>query len=545
MLRTLFPALLVALLGAGAVLGWNWLAHPRLDRLSPLVVEAGGMVSLEGRNFGAQRGDSRVEVDGVAPTSSSYLSWADGRIDLRLPPGSESGLVYVVTRHGRSNAKLFLNRARLPVAARGEGQGGSGPFISSISAEKGTIGSLLTISGLNFGSNRESSAILFAWSPEGTGTGLEDRGGEGAYVTNAEVDLGYESWSDKEIGVRVPDGASSGSLFVQTAAGRSNAVYFAVSGLPGQKRYKDRRSYSLSYSVSITKVKAGASNDLWLWVPRPVQSASQHRARVLGQDPLPFVPDYRGTSLYDFKDLASGKDLTVSQAYLVQTWAVETEVDPTKIAKPENPPPLMAAYTAGDDLVPAQAPEVQALAKKIIQGEKNPWRQSRLVWDWLVKNVSWSASAEGRRVVPALQGRAADSVTWALAASSLLRAAGVPALPVLGYLVDPSRAAVRHAWVEFYIYGLGWVPMDPVLGSGVSPGGFPTAFEDRGRYFGNLDNRHLAFSRGSTSLEPMAQNGRHASPQRPMALQSFYEEASGELEAYSSFWSEVEISGLY
>jgi len=531
------------MLGVGLFLGWNWLSHPRLDKLSPIIVEAGATVTLEGKNFGAQRGDSRVEVDGVAPTASSYLFWSGSTIRIRLPPGSESGLVYVVTHYGRSNAKLFLNQARLPVAARGEGQGGSEPFISAISSEQGPIGSRLVISGLNFGSNRETSAVLFALNTEGSG--LEDRGGEAVYATNAEVDLGYESWSDKEIGVRVPDGASSGSLFVKTAAGRSNAVFFAVSDLPGQKRYKDKRSYALSYSVNITKVKAGASNDLWLWVPRPVQSASQHISRVLAQDPQPYVPDYRGTSLYDFKDLSTGKDISVSQSYLVQTWAVETEVDPSRLPKTANLPPLVAAYTTADDLVPAQAPEVLALARKIVQGEKNAWRQARLIWDWTAKNLSWAANAEGRKVIPALQGRPADSVTWALAACSLLRATGIPALPILGYLVDPSRAAVRHAWVEFYVYGIGWVPMDPVLGSGTSPGGFQAAFEDRARYFGNLDNRHLAFSRGSVSLEPMAATGRHASPQKPVALQSFYEEASGDLEAYSSFWSEVEISGLY
>jgi hypothetical protein len=100
-------------------------------------------------------------------------------------------------------------------------------------------------------------------------------------------------------------------------------------------------------------------------------------------------------------------------------------------------------------------------------------------------------------------------------------------------------------WVEFYIYGLGWVPIDPVLGKGASPGGIDAAWEDRSRYFGNLDNRHLAFSRGSSVLAPMAPDGRRAAKERRWSFQSFYEEASGALDAYSSFWGDVEVTGLY
>jgi len=538
--------LVIAGFAVGLSFGYRYFVRPSIDRLSPVVVEPGSRVTIEGRNFGAQRGDSRVEIDGVVPTNSSYLSWGPNSIELRLPPSAESGLVYVITNHGRSNARLFLNRSRLPVPAQGEGQGRTGPYISSISAEKGPIGSLLVITGLNFGANRNDGAVNFGWSPEGSSSGPDDRT-DGSWVSSAEVDLGYELWSDKEIRVRVPDGATSGGIVVTAGSVRSNAVFFEVSELPGQRRYKDRRSYSIAYSVNLAKIRASGGNELYLWVPRPVVSASQRISRVLDQDPPPFVPDYRGTSLYLFKDLSSAQDVMVKQSFLVQTWAIETEIDPDRInLKPDNPPQLMAAYTAPDDLVPSTAPEIQSLAKKIVQGEKNPWRAARLIYDYLVKNLEWvDSTALGRKPVQALAVHRADSATYALAACALLRAAGVPSLPVQGYLVDPSRRAIRHDWVEFYIYGLGWVPMDPILGSGVSPGGFSAAFDDRSRYFGNLDDRRLAFSRGYTTLTPMSPSGRHASPQRPIALQSFYEEASGSLDAYSSFWSEVEVSGLY
>ena len=509
-----------------------------------MVVDPGGSVTLEGRNFGESRGESRVEVDGVSPTASSYISWSPTKITLRLPPGADSGLVYVVTKHGRSNAKLFMNRSRLPVPPKGDVQSSSGPFITSLSSESGPIGSLLVISGLNFGSNRERGSVTFSWNPEDTASGPEDKEAANT-VVNAEADLGYELWSDKEIRVRVPDGAASGGVFVNSGRGKSNALFFSITGLPGIKTYKDRRSYSISYSVNVTKIKASGPNELYLWVPRPIESASQRLARILTQEPAPFVPEYRGSSLYHFVDLTTAQDLVVSQSFLVQTFGIESSVDPDKIVKPESPPALMTAYTQADDLIPSAAPEITALAKKIVQGEKNPWRGARLVYDYLQKNLVWHESPNSAKPLAALQAKRADSTAYALVASSLLRAAGIPALPIQGYLVDPSRKAIRHAWVEFYVYGLGWLPMDPILGTGASPGGLSIAFEDRSRYFGNLDNRRIAFSRGYTLLSPMSQAGRRASPAKPFALQSFFEEATGSLDAYSSFWSEVEVSGLY
>jgi transglutaminase-like putative cysteine protease len=551
-LRASIALAAAALLGGGGLLLVDRLSTPRLSRIEPVVVEPGGVLTLSGSHFGAERGESRVEIDGVAPTSSSYVSWAPGAISLRLPASAESGLIYVVTRHGRSNAKLFMNRARLPVKPTGDSAGRSGPFLASLSPEKGAVGSLLVLSGLNFGSNRERGEVLFSWSSDASSGGLPARN-DGSFIASKDLDSGYEFWSDKEIRLRVPDGAQSGSIVVSTDSGKSNGLYFEVGPSPGTKRCSDRRSYSIDYSASVTKIRTTGPSELYLWVPKPAESSSQRIARVLSQDPAPFIPDYRGSSLYRFIGLSPNQSLTVTQSFLVQTWAVSTELNPDLIERPKNPPAAMSAYLAADPFVPSTQPEIQAAAKGIVKGEKNPWRAAKLVYDYLTKNIAWSpdgllaapSSGGYQSALSALSSKKADSYAYASLAVAILRAAGVPAIPVLGYLVNADRKAERHAWLEFYIYGLGWVPMDPILGSGARPGSFPPAFDDPERYFGNLDNRRIAFSRGYAAFPAMSPQGRHASPHRPYALMSFYEEASGALDAYSSFWSEIEVSGLY
>jgi transglutaminase-like putative cysteine protease len=519
---------------------------PHIESLEPSLGEPGGVVVLRGRNFGPSRGEGRVDVGGLAPTSTSYLSWADTEIRLRLPSSFDSGLLHVVTHRGRSNPKLFMNRARLPFFASGAAAGSSGPHIASISPEEGMVGSLLAISGSGFGDNRGESEIRFAWA-----AGTEDSSSRGdtsppLSISPSEADSGYELWSDKEIRLRVPDGAVSGSVYIVSDKARSNPAFFRVFAAAGAKRYSSMVRYSLAQNIGITKIKTSGPSELYLWAPLPATSASQRLVGVMGQEPAPMVGDYRGTALFHFAGLSSGKDRAISQTFLVEVFAVEVTIDPSQgPLRPQEPPALMAAYLAPDALVPSAAPAIQALAKNILRGERGSWRAARLVWDWLKANLAWSEGRAREKTLDALADRRADSYSYAIIAAALLRAAGLPTLPVAGYLVDPSRRAVRHYWAEVYIYGLGWVPLDPILGSGASPGGVRVPWEDRSRYFGGLDNRHIAFSRGLSVLAPLSPSGKRVSKERRWSFQSFYEESSGALSAYSSYWGDVEVTGMY
>jgi hypothetical protein len=201
--RGLFVLALLALIAALSVSAYftvNALSRPRIESLEPSFGDPGGEVVLKGRNFGPSRGDGRVDVDGMVPTSTSYLAWTDAEIRLRLPSSFDSGLLHVVTRKGRSNPTLFMNRARLPVLASGASEGGPGLHIASIFPEEGAVGSLVVITGSGFGESRGESEIRFAWA---AGTGESSLLGDPSpplSVSPSEADSGYELWSDKEIG---------------------------------------------------------------------------------------------------------------------------------------------------------------------------------------------------------------------------------------------------------------------------------------------------------------------------------------------------------
>ncbi len=538
--------LFLALAGIAALVWYDRQTRkPVLNGVYPSIGDPGAVVTVTGRNFGRERGESRLEIDGVAPTESSYIAWSDSNIQVKLPFIVDSGLVHVVTPNGRSNPRIYMNRERLPEAPADGRAAKTGPTITSLSVSSGTVGSVLTVNGLNFGANRNEGEVLFAWLAQTGFASAQEQSGQG-FVRVNETDLGYEAWSDQSIRVRVPDGAVSGSIFVKNDKGGSDYQYFQVVDQPGGKIFRSRRTYTITYFVSVSKVTGSTPNDLYLWVPRPVEAAAQREVIVVNMSTQPLVPDYRGVSVYRLKDLAPGSSTTVSQSFIVQVYEIDTTIVPERVREaPEPRSAVYQAFTAPDARVPSTAPEVVALAKKLAGREKNPYRLAKAIYDGLPQAVAYNASHTHESPLEALADKTGDAYSLATLYCALLRASGIPALPVSGYLIGDDRSARRHYWVEFYLYGLGWIPVDPALGMGAAVAGFQPSFDDKTRYFGDLDNRHVAFSRGVTELTPMTPDGRVARRDRQYSLQNLYEEASGGLAGYSSFWSDVEITGVY
>lgn len=81
---------------------------PRLTALSPARAHVGDVVTLSGRLFRKYRGTGEVKFGGVPVTS--YLSWSNTAIKVRVPEGTRKGAVNVTVTSiiGKSGAKSFL-----------------------------------------------------------------------------------------------------------------------------------------------------------------------------------------------------------------------------------------------------------------------------------------------------------------------------------------------------------------------------------------------------------------------------------------------------
>jgi len=533
---------------------------PIISLIDPKIGRMGEVITLTGSNFGASRDESYVTIAGISPTSSSYYVWQDNMIIVRVPELGESGLVYVHARGRKSNGVLFSNYASVPRPMDGE-ELGLEPRVASVSPQIGSPGSLVIITGNNFGISREnsshaSSGVFFSWdfdSPSFNPFAVR----EPEFIEVSEVELGYEAWSAREIRVRLPDGAVSGNFEVRTPHGSSRPVFFDVRDKPGYKNYKNRRSYTITYSVDIRVTEASRPNSLYLWIPRPISSPSQRNISLISRNAEPSVENHRGVSLFKLDNLGTGSSQSINLSYSVEVYAIESAIRPLSVRQ-ENTP-LSAMYTQSSALIPSDNMEIKTRVSSIIGREQNPYLKARAIYDWLLANVPvYHTPSVDTNIVAALERRRADSYSAAMLYITMARAAGIPCIPIAGVIVDRGGQTTRHYWAEIWIDGIGWLPVDPAMGAGAVtvseitstaqsalPDDVRTGRDLANFYFGNLDNQHIAFSRGELVLSQMESRGRMVSHKQSYSLQNVWEEAVGGLESYSSLWGDITISGIY
>jgi len=528
---------------------------PVILEIDPKIGRMGETISLTGKNFGVSREESYVTIAGISPTNSSYYLWQDNRIILRVPDSGESGLVYVHTKGKKSNGVLFSNSASVPRPVDGE-ELGLEPRIASISPQIGAPGSLITITGNNFGVSRENSlqamsGVFFSWdydSPSYNPFVVR----EPEFIEVSEIEMGYETWGAREIRIRLPDGAVSGNMEIRTPHGRSRPVYFDVSERPGYKNFKDKRSYTVNYSVDVKVLEASRPNTLYLWIPKPINSPSQRNITLISRSTEPFIENHRGVSLFKLDNLGTGASQSVNLSFSVEVYAVESAVRPLAI-RPDRSA-LHAAYTQNSALIPSDDQRIKTMVNSIAGREPNPYLKARALYDWIITNIHiMDVLSADTNVISAMERKRADTYTAAMLYTTMARAAGVPCIPVAGVLIDRSGQTVRHYWTEVWIDGFGWLPVDPAMGAEAviipeslqSAPVVPKDIDLANYYFGNLDNQRIAFSRGELVLSQMESRGRTVSHKQSYSLQNVWEEAAGGLESYSSLWGDITISGIY
>ena len=165
--------------------------------MQPAQAPEGRLITIKGSGFGATKGSSYVSFGGVP--ASGFGTWSDSEITCFVPPGVTAGAtdLWVQTPWGVTKKKPFTVDA-LAV-----------PHIDTLTPASGSVGQEVIINGGGFGLRTD-------FSPP--------------YVTFGSTQATtYNSWSETEIKVVVPAGASGTvQVNVHTAGGTSNYQTFTV-----------------------------------------------------------------------------------------------------------------------------------------------------------------------------------------------------------------------------------------------------------------------------------------------------------------------------
>ena len=530
---------------------------PAIRSLSPAVGSAGDVMTIQGEHFGEERGTSGyVEIGGSRLTAQGYLSWTDTQIRIVLPTNVQDGLVIVATKNGRSKPGFFANEAGIPVEVPPDTQT-SLPIITAITPQAGSYGTLMTISGTNFGTVRGNGAVFFSanrddvsQTPFLSGNGTDSPGEfNPQFIPASETNYDYEYWSDGEIRVRIPDGATDGSLFVRTEKGASNALKAEIRLPAGTKSYTGRRTYVLQMTEDLEDLDSKNTTSVTLRVPRPLVTAAQPMADLTECKPAPVIANYKNTIIHQVELVrASNRKVKFSQQFVVAVYTVQTDVNAKKVRPfSEKSRVLYRATTQPDSLIQSNDEAVAAKAKEIVGKETNPYLQAKLVYDYMLDTYDFPSrlSRENESALDLLKKERGDAYDFAVLYTTLVRALGIPCLPVSGILVDADLHVQPHWWSEFYIEQFGWIPVDVALAKGLDYKAFKPLDDARAFYFGNLDSQHIAFSRGWNEVKPALVNSKIVRRTKSYAFQSIWEESSEGKVNYSTLWNDPVVLGVY
>jgi len=141
-------------------------------------------------------------------------------------------------------------------------------------------------------------------------------------------------------------------------------------------------------------------------------------------------------------------------------------------------------------------PKLQKHLKRIgVDSKKSAITNARKIYHYLGKQLRYGHYASDETVPDdRLDGGKGHCGVYSKFFVDMCLESGIPARRCAGFLLgtdsaDEKKTTVSaHNWAEFYVEGIGWVPVDPIMGD-------KTDMRKR-YYFGNLDNAHLCISKG-------------------------------------------------
>jgi transglutaminase-like putative cysteine protease len=249
------------------------------------------------------------------------------------------------------------------------------------------------------------------------------------------------------------------------------------------------------------------------------------------------TPGATGSANFEVRAPAQEK-LTIREEFDLTRSEIQSRVDAARtraLTEPERV--ALARYLAPATHVIIND-RIKALAASIVEGEANPVRAARKIYDWTFKNIDyWVKDPDHLKASPVgsteycLLTKTGNCTDFHSLFASLAMAAGLPTRMVYGSLLKPSLNGIEvdgsyHCWIQFYAPQVGWVPLDASLAN-IYGKEFPlteknkklveltTATGYKGPdpskvdyYFGNIDERRVVWSIGrDLMMQPPQESG--------------------------------------
>lgn len=172
---------------------------------------------------------------------------------------------------------------------------------------------------------------------------------------------------------------------------------------------------------------------------------------------------------------AAGQKLVLLTTFRLTRKEARHAIDPSRSRAPTEAELGKLAADLAPDAHVAITPDMRALAASIVGDEENPVRKGRLLYDWVLANVSyWVKHPDTMKASPVgsseycLTNKCGNCTDFHSLYASLARAVELPTRIVYGSFLKGPLAGVDqdqsyHCWIEFWAPELGWIPLDVAI----------------------------------------------------------------------------------
>jgi len=220
------------------------------------------------------------------------------------------------------------------------------------------------------------------------------------------------------------------------------------------------------------------------WLPYPREDhRRQSNVKLLSINDSVYLiapPQYPHRSLYVEKKAKKGEPLVFAYEFSYRSVAEWFNLDEKTLDTAPINPEILKTYTAERPPHIVFTDSIKAISERIVGRETNPYQKVKKIFKWVDDTFPWAGAREYSTIdnIPeyVLTNGHGDCGQVTLLFITLARYNGIPARWQSGFTVFPETKNL-HDWGEFYLEGMGWLPIDQSYGQN------SFATDDQVRYF--------------------------------------------------------------
>jgi len=282
--------------------------------------------------------------------------------------------------------------------------------------------------------------------------------------------------------------------------------------------YPDRR-YALSngYLIEMSYVEElSPLDDVELtdveWriaLPSETDRQKVRKVESVGRPFTEEIQEGQRIAVFKFDSLKPGERHLFGWKALLEVWSIKYRLTPRDVEKlPELPPGFESRYLVDNDDLAMDTEIIRRAAREAVGRETNLLRKIYSIRNYVYDKLSYGIKPHIDTPDVALQRGVGSCGEYLGVLLALGRLNGIACRTVGRYKCPPHADKLgvplepdfNHVWMEFYVPGLGWLPMESNPDDTVEGGPYPT------RFFMGLAWYHMEIGKG-VSFETLKSQG--------------------------------------